>query len=354
MRGLRQCGSDDIFNAPPSCCGVTEDSAYSKNKLFFFPPPDSDYSDPSLLDSDSEEDLFEFNTVPARPFCELESRGDPRDASVYVDIIAQILRDEEPNHLIKHGSVELLQGSKIKDWRFLLGEWMFSLSFVYPSTTEALFQAISLLDRYLARRSAAFSKLQLMACCCLWVAAKVELHTQESLEPLFVHCHDKFTRADFIRAEAEILSAVDYEIHSVTPYFFLKRFLSVADVDERVTLLASYICESTLLFLELSSFRPSVIAFCAVASACLALDVGETFHNLAGFLTCLDRDDTVRCFRLVLRAGQSLAAREKHCPFRKYAARPLGGVAGAGIELIRSVDLGDDLVRRFTTLLGGT
>jgi hypothetical protein len=199
MRGLRQCRSDDIFSIPLQVDRDKLETPYSKDTMYFLTPLDDADSDPSLIESDSEDDSFEFDPIPVRPFCELEARGDPRDASVYVDEMAQILHEGEPHHLIEHGTVQLLHGSKIMHLRFLLGEWLFSLSVIYPISTETVSQAVSLLDRYLARRQVAFSRLQLISCCCLWVSAKVELHTEDSLEPLIGFCHNKFTRADFIR-----------------------------------------------------------------------------------------------------------------------------------------------------------
>jgi cyclin B len=350
MRGLRQCGSEDIFNLPLQVDRGKLQTPYSRDDMYFLINPDDDESDPSLMESDSEEDSFEFEPIPIRPFFELETRGDPRDASVYVELMTQILREDEPHHLIAHGSVQLLQGSKITHFRFLLGEWLFSLSICYPASTETLFQAVSLLDRYLAKRQVTFSKLQLISCCCLWVSAKVELHTEDSLEPLIAYCHNKFTRADFIRAEGEILSAIDYELQSVTPHFFLKRFLNAIDADERVALIASFVCDSTLLFLELSPFRPSVIAFCAIIMTCAVFRISEAIQKVVSFTNCLNRGETMRCFELVVKAAQAVSAREEHCPFRKYAARPIAGVPGAGAELIKTVAFDADLIRCMAAL----
>jgi hypothetical protein len=350
MRALRQCRSEDIFTGSIDISKHT--ASYSKGDMYFLNPPEDEYSDPSIFESDSEEDSFEFEPIPFRPFTEIESRGDPRDASVYIDAMAQILRDEETHHLIAHGSIEFLHGSRIRQLRLLLGEWLCSLSFVYPSTTETLFQAASLLDRYLSKRFVPFSRLQLMACCCLWVSAKVELHSEESLDPLISYCHNKYTRADFIKAEGEILGAVDYEIHAVTAHFFLKRFMGAVAGDERVALVAAFLCESTLLFIELSSFRPSLKAFCVVAAASLACGVSECGENFVNFMSGWDREEIVRCFSMILRAGQSARMREQHIPFQKYAARPIGGVSGGGAALLKSVDLEDDLIRRMSALLG--
>jgi hypothetical protein len=94
-----------------------------------------------------------------------------------------------------------------------------------------------------------------------------------------------------------------------------------------------------------------VIAFCSVAAACIALGVCELLRNLVAFSATIDRADALRCFTLVVRAGQSLASMERHSPFRKYAARPIGGVAGAGADLIKSIDFGADLLQCMTAIL---
>jgi hypothetical protein len=188
-----------------------------------------------------------------------------------------------------------------------------------------------------------------MACCCLWISVKVELHVEDSLEPLLSYCHGKFTRSDFVKAESEILSAVDYQVHPVTSHFFLKRFLSAGD--ERVTLIASYLCECGLLFVEISCFRPSIIAFCSVAAACVLCGCAAP---LDGLTQNFEWNDVGRCMALILRAGRSVAAREQHCPFRKYSPCPLEGVAGAGGSLIKGVEFGSDLVRSLAALFGQT
>jgi hypothetical protein len=305
--------------------------------------------DHSLLDSDSKEDDFELEPVEVRPFFELEYRGYPREAFVYADLMTDTLCTEEHNHVVEPGSIERLHGGKIRKLRFLLADWLFSVSFVYPSTTETFFQSVSLFDRYLSKRSVPFHKLQLMACCYLWISVKVELHVEDSLEPLLVYYHNKFTRSDFVKAESEILSAVDYHVHLVTSHFFLKCFERRGD--ERVTLMALYLCECGLLFVEISCFRPSVIAFCSVAATCV---ICGWVAPLDGMAQNFEWSDVGRCIALILRAGRSVAAREQHCPFRKYSPCPLEGVAGAGGSLIKGIEFGSDLIQSLAALFGHT
>jgi hypothetical protein len=234
----------------------------------------------------------------------------------------------------------------------LLADWLFNVSYVYPTSTETVFQAISLLDRYLANRATPYSQLQLIASSCLWISAKVDLHVEDSLDPLFHCCHGKYVKGDFVRSEAEILCAIDYEIHPVTSYFFLRRFLDIVRPDARVELLALFICESTIFLVDLSGYRPSQIAFCAIASACVQFGIGEQLFALADFAAPFKSDEILSCVGLVLKAARSVARKEQSFLMRKFAARSLEGTGQSGADLIRSVEFGTDLVRALAALFG--
>jgi hypothetical protein len=76
--------------------------------------------DHSLLDSDSEEDDFEFEPVEVRPFFELEYTGDPREAFVDADLMTETLRAEKHNHVVEPGSIERLHGGMAVQCQFCL------------------------------------------------------------------------------------------------------------------------------------------------------------------------------------------------------------------------------------------
>ncbi|OHT06406.1 Cyclin, N-terminal domain containing protein [Tritrichomonas foetus] len=365
MRHLRQCRSEDIFTgndiSEGKCSnGAQDDSSRSFgdsrpnlfNESTHHIDDDSDYSDPFIdsSDDDEEEEEIEFPHIEVNPNFEVQSRGDPHDASLYVDVIAQILHNEEPEYVVEPGSIEKTQGNKIREHRMMLGDWLFNLSFFYPSTTEALFQCISLFDRYLSNVNVPFEQLQLICSCCMWISAKVELHSEDSLEPLRKCIHEKFSRQDFIKAEADILMGVNYKIHTVTPHFFLKRFLKAIDANEKIEFLASFLCGSTLLFCEVSCYRPSVVAFCSIAAACLAFGEGEKIRSLGNFGQNFKWEDVARCFTLILHAGKVVAAREKSFIFRKFGKNKIDGVSNGGANLLKSISLGSDLLRSLAKL----
>lgn len=375
MRHLRQCCSNDIF--PPIKIRCIDENARSNSTSLsagLSPQQSStdhclqveencEYSDPYFYSdeynySDDEEEEtyeFEYNNIEINPTFEVASRGDPHDASLYVDSIAHILQNEEPDYVVEPKSIEKLQGPQIHERRIVLAEYLLNMAELYPSpSTEALFQCISLLDRYLASEKVPFEQLQLIACCCLWISAKVELTSEDSLAPLRKLCHEKFSKSDFIQAEAKIIIGVNYKIHTVTPYFFLKHFFKIIDADEKIRLLASYLCESTLMFVEVSCYRPSVIAFCSIAAACLACGSKDKIRFLEKFGSNFKWDDVEKCFLLIVHTGRGLAMREKSCVFRKYGNHKIDGIPKAGKDLIKSISQGSDLLQGLAELFSST
>lgn len=372
MRHLRQCCSNDIFppikvsrideNACPNSssrsAGLSPQQSFSDHQTLQV-EENCEYSDPYIDSSDDyysddeEEETFEFeyNNIEIKPTFEVVSRGDPHDASLYVDSIAHILQNEEPDYVVEPKSIEKLQGPQIHERRIMLAEYLLNMAELYPSpSTEALFQCISLLDRYLSSEKVPFEQLQLIACCCLWISAKVELTSEDSLAPLRKLCHEKFSKSDFIQAEAKIIIGVNYKIHTVTPYFFLKHFLKIIDADEKVKLLSSYLCESTLMFVEVSCYRPSVIAFCSIAAACIACGEEDKIRILGNFGNNFKWEDVAKCFLLIVHTGRGLAMREKSCVFRKYGNHKIDGIQKGGRNLIKSMDQGSDLLQSLAKL----
>lgn len=359
MLHLRQCCSDDIFTSINTYCSSDDcliSSPQSDEKITIPLPghkaaDDDDYDDIDLdssdmYDEEEEEIEFDYKNIVVDSSFEVASRGDPRDATLYADAILQIVQKEEPDFVVEPKSIEKIQGPEILERRILLAEYLFNLAQAYPSpTTETIFQCISLLDRFLAVKKVPFEQLQLIGCCCMWISAKVELTSEDSLEPLRKLCHEKFSKQDFIQAESLILSGVNFKIHTITPYFFLRRFFKMINADEKIALLASYFCESTLMFVDLSCYRPSVVALCSVAAACLAIGDQTKVEMLAAFQNESKWDTIGKCFLHIIHNIRRVAQREKNCLLRKFGSQTIDGVKKGGLNLIKNVCFDSDLIR---------
>lgn len=346
MRHLRQCRSEDIFtqfvDQDVKCLPSVRANEHNYEDQFLCG------NDPFLADDSSDyddESDFSFEPVSVDPVFEVESRGDPRYAQVYVNEIEQVLQMEEPEHVIPLGRIERTQGTKIKELRMMLGNWLVNLSFVYPSTTETLYQCVALLDRYLSKSEVNFNNLQLIGCCCMWICAKIEFHTSASLDPLIRCCHDKFTKNDFIKAETQILTAVDYNIHAVTSISFLRRFITILNASDELALLASYICECSILTVESSYFRPSLIAFCSIAAACIAFNCSDSIYVLKEITSNFTWKEVSKCLTILLRTARMIINHDMNGVFRKYSHKKINEEECAGANIIRNTELGPDLVQ---------
>ena len=304
---------------------------------------DDEYSDPSIIiDSDSDDDddcIFSDFEFPEDFTIQLHT-----DNNQTVEIeqdMSKILQAEEASKLVPHDAIIKIQGSKFSEYRFLLADWLFNLSFCYPTNTETLFQSFSLMDRYLSMVTVPFSKLQLVGCCCLWICAKIDFHTIASLEPLCKTCHDKYTKEEFIDTENIILNAVDYQTQTTSSNYFLKSFLQKIGANDRFSAICSFYCEASLMYVNFSSYRSSVIALSAILVANDVLGHCMDLSELKVYVENLNKNDIIICMNMLKRSGANLITREKLGVCRKLRRRlPSDNVKqllASGTDLFRSI-----------------
>ncbi|KAI8470857.1 MAG: cyclin-like protein [Monoraphidium minutum] len=191
----------------------------------------------------------------------------------------------EPDYMSRHarapGGAPLAPTARASavDW-MVDGAWQLGIS------NDALCLGVALLDRYLAARAragaaaaaAAGARLPLVAATCLWVAAKYE-HMQAPPLDMFSRCllHNAYPAAAFLEMEADLLTAVDYRLASITTAkTFLRRIMfdlgeleakAGSKVDEALYFLTSYLVECSLLEYGLLSAPPSRVAGAALVLA---------------------------------------------------------------------------------------
>ena len=97
---------------------------------------------------------------------------------------------------------------------------------------ETLFTAVSLADRYLLKLLADVNEktcLVTVAVTSLLFAAKIEEETSPSFERMIILLQDRHSIAlkasEIIELEAKIIRTLDFQLRTVSPIFFLERFL---------------------------------------------------------------------------------------------------------------------------------
>jgi cyclin B len=151
--------------------------------------------------------------------------------------------------------------------RQILVDWLVEVHLKFKLGSETLFLTVRLLDRYLAVKTVKRSKLQLVGVTCMLLAAKFEeIYAPEVRD--FVNITDKaYSKAEILDTEVCILNALQFRIQTVSPYFFLCRFLGVMKYGKTHTFLAQYILELTLVDYRMLKYSPTHLASSAALLA---------------------------------------------------------------------------------------
>ena len=125
---------------------------------------------------------------------------------------------------------------------------------------ESLFLAVSIFDRFLAVRSVAKAKLQLVGACSLFIAAKwEELHPPRVRDFVHLAGKDVFSAADLIKMEVTILNSIKFDIGVPTPFRFVQHLL-LSESDATVVQLTWFLAELSLFDYDLQQNKPSIIS----------------------------------------------------------------------------------------------
>ena len=150
--------------------------------------------------------------------------------------------------------------------REILVDWMVEVQLKFKLKEETLFLSIHILDRFLERRLVSRTKLQLVGCTSLLLAAKYEeIYAPEVAD--FVAISDKaYTREQIIAMEGIMLNALSFNLTVPLPINFLQRFARLGGVEQgdQVWCLSMYFMELTLQSYLFLNFPASQIAASAL------------------------------------------------------------------------------------------
>uniref|UniRef100_A0A8B9RIR3 G2/mitotic-specific cyclin-B3-like n=1 Tax=Astyanax mexicanus TaxID=7994 RepID=A0A8B9RIR3_ASTMX len=152
------------------------------------------------------------------------------------------------------------------EMRGILVDWMVEVQENFELNHETLYLAVKLTDHYLSVTEIVRESLQLIGSTAMLIAAKFEERCPPSIEDFLYVCDDAYKRQEFLVTERNILQGLNFDINIPVPYRFLRRYAKVAHASMETLTLARYVCELSLLELELVPERAS-----RLASACLLL-----------------------------------------------------------------------------------
>jgi cyclin B len=211
--------------------------------------------------------------------------------------------------------------------RQILVDWLVEVHLKFKLSPETLFLTVRLLDRYLAVKTVKRSKLQLAGVTCMLLAAKFEeIYAPEVRD--FVNITDKaYSKAEILDTEVCILNALQFRIQTVSPYFFLCRFLQVMKYGKTHTFLAQYILELTLVDYRMLKYPPTHLAS---AAALLANKIMRISPPWPGTLTKHTRNTEASlktCAKEMCALLQGAEKSSLQALRKKFSSDKYGGVA---------------------------
>lgn len=128
----------------------------------------------------------------------------------------------QSKHVNVCGSMYLSQHRDInEDMRDIVIDWLVDVHRKFKMKMETLFQALSLMDRYLERNEIKKEIFQLVATTCLFIASKFEEIYPPVLEDFVYICADTYTKNEIIHMEALILNDMGFRLVTSTSHTLL-------------------------------------------------------------------------------------------------------------------------------------
>eukprot|EP01065_Artemidia_motanka_P032965 TRINITY_DN39936_c0_g1_i1.p2 TRINITY_DN39936_c0_g1~~TRINITY_DN39936_c0_g1_i1.p2 ORF type:complete len:383 (+),score=97.31 TRINITY_DN39936_c0_g1_i1:54-1202(+) len=216
------------------------------------------------------------NTAPIGRPVGLSSMPHPSSAMRfprYTGRIFDYLREAEQKVTVDPAYMESVQTQVTQKMRTILIDWLVDVNLKYKCRQETFFLTVNLIDRYLARRVVMKSKLQLLGCACMMIAAKFEEMFPPEVTDYIHISANTYTVEEMLQMEASVLSTLEYRLALPTAHAFVKHFVeSCADGDNVVQgHAAMYVAEHCQLCYPLLRYPPSMQAAACVSFARMAL-----------------------------------------------------------------------------------
>ena len=144
--------------------------------------------------------------------------------------------------------------------RAILMDWLIDVHLKFKLLPETLFMTVNIIDRYMSICEISRQKLQLVGVSSMLIACKYEeIYPPEIKE--FEYVTDKaYAKEEIIDMEGKILSILNFNLVTASPYRFLERYGKLAGLEEKGMLLARYLLELTLVEYKMLKYIPSHLA----------------------------------------------------------------------------------------------
>ncbi len=135
--------------------------------------------------------------------------------------------------------------AEVKDTsRAFLIEWIIDVHRKFRLMPETLYVTVFLIDQYLSLKQIKKSQLHILGVTSLLIATKYEEIYPPELKDLLSVSENKFSRAEVLQMEMDMLLEIQFQVTTPTAYRFLERFRKLSPTmanDDQVFFFAQYI-----------------------------------------------------------------------------------------------------------------
>jgi cyclin B len=192
-----------------------------------------------------------------------ELSNDPQLLDYYSDEIYQHLKSIESLNRAKFGFMKS-QADITEKMRSVLLDWLVEVHHKFKLTTETLFLAVNLIDRYLEKVPISRARLQLIGVSAFLIASKYEDIYPPEIRDMVYITDNAFTKQEILQGEIEILKKLEYNITVPSSFRFLERLSRVAGCSEQQHALSRYLQELALVDYKMMKYSYSNLAAAAI------------------------------------------------------------------------------------------
>lgn len=167
--------------------------------------------------------------------------------------------------------------------RAILVDWLVKIHEMMHFRDETLYLAIHLLNCTLRLIKVTTNNLQLLGIVCLFVAAKKEESLLPEVSDLCYVMDYTYTKQQVLRMERKVLNRLKFDLSYCPPLHFLLLFASVARCSTKMTWMARYLLEASLLEGQCVIYQPMQLAEAALCLARLILKEPSTAEGEAAW-----------------------------------------------------------------------
>jgi len=126
--------------------------------------------------------------------------------------------------------------TEVKDTsRAFLVEWIIDVHRKFRLMPETLYVTVFLIDQFLSLQQIKKSQLHILGVTSLLIATKYEEIYPPELKDLLQVSENKFSRAEVLKMELDMLSVLQFQVQVPTSYRFLERFRKLSLEMEKAT-----------------------------------------------------------------------------------------------------------------------